>query len=84
MPGHKICVKIYVYAQTWLWPHDYNMSGNKCVWAQMCVGRTYLGTNMSGHKRVGSRMYGHKRVVSSISLFIVIIMLYEPLQNFVC
>ena len=44
-------------------PHDNNMSGQKCVWAQTCV-----GTIMCGHKRVwtqtcvGTNMCGHKRV----------------------
>ena len=56
VPRH-ICV------QTWLWPHDYNISGHKRVRVQ-----TFLGTNVCGHKRVwaqtcmGTNMCGHNRV----------------------
>ena len=45
------------------WQKRYNMSGQKRVWAQMCV-----GTNVSGHKCVwaqtclGSNVCGHNRV----------------------
>ena len=44
-------------------PHDYNMSGHKCVWAQSC-----LGTNVCEHNRVwvqtclGTIVSWHNRV----------------------
>ena len=79
------CVWAQTYtflAHTWLCPHgphDYNMSGHKCVgtnvsghkrvWSQMC-----LVTNVSGHKRVWSQtclvtnVSGHKRVWSQTCL----------------
>ena len=51
----------------------YNISGHKCVWAQMCVGtnvcghnrvwaQSCVGTNVSGHKCVGTIVCGHNRV----------------------
>ena len=70
---------VHVSAQTWLWPHDYSISGHKCVWAQTYVhghkrvwAQTCVGTNMCGHKRVwsqtclGTNVSGHNRVGSSI------------------
>ena len=46
-------------AQTWLWPHDYNMSGKKCVlaqvWAQTCVGTNVCGA--CGHERVSAQTF---------------------------
>ena len=56
-------IKVDVSAHTWLWPHDYSMSGHKRVWAQTCV-----GTDVRGHKHVwaqtcvGTDVRGHKRV----------------------
>ena len=55
---------VHVCALTWLWPHYYNMSGRKCVWALTC-----LGTNVTGHNCVGSSMYGHKCVVSLTNIY---------------
>ena len=73
MSGHKLNVSghkrvgaqlnVRVSALTRLWPDDYDMSGHKCVRAQMC-----LGTNVSGHKYVWAQscldtnVCGRKRV----------------------
>ena len=63
VPNMCLGTNVHVSAQTRLWPHDYNMSGHKCVWAQTCV-----GIIVCGHKRVwaqtcvGTIVCGHKRV----------------------
>ena len=56
------------------WQKRYNMSGHKCVWAQMCVGtfvlwaQSCVGTIVYGHNRVwaqsclGTIVSGHNRV----------------------
>ena len=59
----RLCPGTFHCGPTWLWLHDYNMSGHKCVWTQTCVGinvsgpkgvwsQTCLGTKVSGHKCV--------------------------------
>ena len=71
VPGHNhVWAQTYTFvprhicAQTWLWPHDYIMTGHKRVWAQTC-----LGTNLSGHKHVWEQTCLGKNVWSPAELW---------------